>query len=69
MRMPELLLALVPKKFRPVAKAFYAFIVPLIGQVILQVTDNGITLGNAIRIVAVSAVIAAFVHQAPNTKA
>lgn len=64
--MPTILISLVPKKFRPVAKAVYAFVLPLVAQVVIQVTDNGVTVGNAIRSVLVAAAIAAFVHQAPN---
>jgi hypothetical protein len=66
--MPALLLALIPKNLRPVAKAVYAFVLPLAAQIILQVTQNGVTLGNAVRSVAVAAVIALAVHQAPNRR-
>lgn len=66
--MPTLLLDLVPKKFKPVAKATYAFVVPLAAQVVVQVTQNGVTVGNAARSVAVAAVIAFFVHQVPNVE-
>lgn len=64
--MPELLIALVPQKFQAIAKAVYAFVLPLALQVVIQVTQNGITLGNAIRSVCVAAVVAYAVHQVPN---
>lgn len=66
--MSAVLIKLVPLKLRPVAKAVYAFVVPLGAQVVLQVTQNGVTLGNAIRSVAVAAAIAVLVHQVPNAK-
>lgn len=64
--MPTVLINLVSKRYRPVAKAVYAFVLPLVAQVVVQVTQNGITVGNAIRSVVVAAIIAAFVHQVPN---
>lgn len=67
--MPTVLLALIPQKYQNIAKAIYAFVLPLAAQVILQVTQNGVTVGNALRSVAVAAVIALAVHQVPNKKA
>lgn len=64
--MPTVLVNLLPKRLRPVAKAVYAFVLPLVAQIVIQVTDNGVTVGNAIRSVLVAAAISAFVHQAPN---
>jgi hypothetical protein len=66
--MPTLLVALIPERLRPVAKAVYAFVLPLVAQIVLQVTQNGVTFGNAVRSVVVSALIALAVHQAPNLK-
>lgn len=66
--MPAVLAAFIPSRYQHVAKAVYAFVIPLVAQIVVQVVNNGVTVGNAVRSVLVSAAIAYFVHQAPNAR-
>ena len=59
---------LVPKRYRPVAKAVVAFALPLVAQVVVLVNEQGVSVGNAIRTVVVAALISYATYETTNRK-
>lgn len=59
---------LVPKRYRPAAKAVIAFVLPLVSQIVVLVSEQGLSVGNAIRTVVVSALISYATYETTNRK-